>query len=181
VNTIAAVTLFLALLTVAAQVALAGVLVLVAAGRRWPAAGDALAAVGWEALALALLVASVATAGSLYLSEVAHFVPCRLCWYQRIAMYPLVPVLGLAAWRRDPAVRPYGLVLSGIGLLIAGYHYLLERFPWLDAGACEVDNPCTLVWVRELGYVSVPLMAATAFASILVLLGLARVRTERRP
>lgn len=169
----ATVTLFLALLTVAAQAALAGALVLAAVEQGWPAAGAALTAVGREALALALLVALGATAGSLYLSEVAHFVPCRLCWYQRIAMYPLAPVLGLAAWRRDLSVRPYGLVLAGIGLLIASYHALLERFPWLDTGACEADNPCTLVWVRELGYVTIPLMAATAFAVIALLLGLA--------
>ena len=89
------VTLFLALLAVAAQAG-AGLLAVTLAARAlapaaaWPR--QVLGAVGPAALTVAAAVAVVATAGSLYLSEVAHFVPCKLCWYQRIAMYPL-PVI----------------------------------------------------------------------------------------
>ena len=166
------VTLYLALLAVVAQVAVvtALVLVLVApdAGRRMAAA------VRPSALTLAFCVAAVATAGSLYFSEVAHFLPCRLCWYQRIAMYPLVPILGLAAWRRDLAVRPYALALAGIGSLISTYHVLLERFPSLETSACEKTNPCTLIWVKRFGYLTIPTMALSAFALIFVLLMVAR-------
>jgi disulfide bond formation protein DsbB len=168
------VTLYLALLAVVAElaVAVAVVLVVVApdAGRR------VAAAVRPSALTLAFCVAAVATAGSLYFSEVAHFLPCRLCWYQRIGMYPLVPMLGLAAWRRDLAVRPYALALSAMGSAIATYHVLLERFPSLETSACEKTNPCTLIWVKRFGYLTIPTMALSAFALIVVLLVIARPR-----
>src|SRR5688572_18615670 len=101
--TTSAVTLFLALLALSAQAAVVAAVILVAgrrrsvALRRW---GDrAVDALRPDALWLAFGVALVATVGSLYLSEVANFTPCKLCWYQRIAMYPMVPVLGMAAWR----------------------------------------------------------------------------------
>ena len=68
-------------------------------------------------------------AGSLYFSEVAHFVPCRLCWYQRIAMYPLVLLLGIATLRRDVGIRLYAIPLAAIGAAVSIYHVQLERFP----------------------------------------------------
>ena len=74
------------------------------------------AAMSESAPVLAAAVAASATAGSLYFSEVADFVPCQLCWYQRIAMYPLAVILPLALWRRDRAVGQYALVLGGIWL-----------------------------------------------------------------
>src|SRR3954447_5731797 len=166
------VTLYLALLAVVAElvVLIAVALVVVA-----PRAGrDLAAAVRPSALVLAFWVAVVATAGSLYFSEVAHFLPCRLCWYQRIAMYPLVPILGIAAWRRDVGVRPYALALAGIGGLISTYHVLLERFPSLETSACDKANPCTLIWVKRFGYLTIPAMALSAFALIVVLLVVAR-------
>jgi disulfide bond formation protein DsbB len=129
-----------------------------------------LEALGPQVLPLALVVALVATLGSLYLSEVAHFEPCRLCWYQRIAMYPLALVLGVAVVRRDQAVRPYALALALAGLPISAYHYLVERFPTLEAAGCSPDNPCSIVWVWHFHYISIPLMAASAFALIAALL-----------
>jgi hypothetical protein len=119
---------------------------------------------------LAVLVALAATAGSLIYSEWFGFEPCRLCWYQRIAMYPLVPVLAVGAIRRDPAIRFYGLPLSLVGAGIAIWHYLLQTFPELDTGACSVGVPCTAKYVNEFGFVSIPLMALSAFALISVLL-----------
>ena len=88
-----------------------------------------------NALGMAFVVAMLATIGSLYFSEVAHFDPCRLCWYQRIAMYPLVVVLGIAAVRRDADVGLYVRALAGIGALISAYHLALEWIPALDTGA----------------------------------------------
>lgn len=177
------VTLLLALLAVVAQ---AGVVVFatvaIGAGRsaRLAAAKEQLiATVGPVALELALGVAVVATAGSLYFSEVAHFVPCRLCWYQRIAMYPLVPVFGVAVWRRDPGVRFYAIPVAVIGGLISTYHVMLERFPSLESGVCDVANPCTLIWVRRFGYLTIPAMALSAFAFIVVLLATAGAEARR--
>ena len=79
----------------------------------------------WGAFALA----AIAMSGSLYFSEVANYIPCTLCWYQRIAMYPLVVLFGIAAVRRDRGIAPYGLVLSAVGAVIAVYHLQLTWFP----------------------------------------------------
>lgn len=175
--TVDTVSLFLALLAVAAEVATVTALVLAGGARfsaRIAATGRAAAdAVAPQALALAFAVATVATAGSLYFSEVAHFTPCKLCWYQRICMYPLLPLLGIAAWRRDHGVRPYAAALASIGVLVACYHVLVERFPSLESSACEPTNPCTLIWVRRFGYLTIPTMALSGFALVLVLLAVA--------
>lgn len=167
---------FLALLTVASQVAVVALVVLAIAGLR----SERVAA--WErerlapsALGVAWLVATVATAGSLYYSEVAHFVPCTLCWYQRIAMYPLTIVLGVAVLRHDAAVWRYALGLTVPGALIGAYHYQLQRFPTQASVACDVSSPCSLTWVWELSYVSIPLMALTAFVLVTALLLVARL------
>jgi disulfide bond formation protein DsbB len=127
-------------------------------------------AVRRHALSLAAAMAVLATAGSLYYSEVAGYPPCVLCWYQRIAMYPLVIVLGVAAWRRDRAVWRTGLPIVAIGAAISTYHVLIERVPSLATESCQVDVPCTVRWVWELGFVSIPFMALTAFLFIGALL-----------
>jgi disulfide bond formation protein DsbB len=176
------VTLFLALLAIVAQLSI-GVALVVVVGRRWVPALDRAArslgaAVGPHALLIAAAVAAISMAGSLYFSEEAHFLPCKLCWYQRIAMYPLVPVLGIAAWRRDPAVRWYALPVAVIGAGISTYHVLLERFPSLETGACDPNNPCSLIWVERFGYLTIPTMALSAFGLIGVLLLAARTPTE---
>jgi disulfide bond formation protein DsbB len=159
-------TVFFTLLTLAANLGLLAVLVAAATGR-----GPALRrSFPQGATVVALAVAVVATAGSLYYSEIARFTPCQLCWYQRVAMYPLVPILGVALWRRDAAVRSYALPLAGIGAVIAAYHYQLEWFPGQAAVACSVGVPCSVPWFRELGFVSLPYMALSGFLLIAVLL-----------
>ena len=115
-------------------------------------------------------VSFLATAGSLYFSEVANYLPCTLCWYQRIAMYPLVVILGIAAVRRDIGIRIYAIPVAAIGAAIAAYHYLLEWFPEIDTGACSAVIPCTQVWFREFGFVSMPLLALVAFGLIITFL-----------
>jgi Disulfide bond formation protein DsbB len=122
-----------------------------------------------RAMAVAWVVASLATAGSLYFSEVAGFTPCTLCWYQRVAMYPFVVLLGVALVRRADSVTG-SPALAAIGALIAGYHVTLEWVPSLDTGACAVAAPCTYVWFREFGIFSLPTLALTAFLLILTLL-----------
>ena len=167
------VTTFLATL---ALVAFASVLLtaLVALLDRAGVVGGAMEAlraiVGPAALWLAALVALVATTGSLYLSEVAGFVPCALCWYQRIAMYPLVVILGIAAWRNDPGVARYAGPLAGIGALISIYHIGVQRLPGLPSGACSLDTPCSVIYVERFGFVTIPVMALAGFLAILTLL-----------
>jgi disulfide bond formation protein DsbB len=168
-----AVTLLFALLAVGAEAAVVVMLVLGAGARvarrvrRWW--DQMLAVVGTEAPSLALVVASVATAGSLYLSEVAHFIPCKLCWYQRAAMYPLVPILAVGAWRRLRVWR-LALPIAVVGGAISTYHVLIERFPQLETSACDPENPCSLIWIRRFGYLTIPTMALSAFALIAALM-----------
>ncbi len=124
-----------------------------------------------SALGLAWIVSLVATLGSLYLSEISHFEPCTLCWLQRIAMYPLVVILGIGAIRSERAVQLYALPLAGIGAALAVYHALLQRVPGLQgATSCSAAAPCNVMWVREFGFVSIPVMALGAFLLIGVLL-----------
>lgn len=134
--------------------------------------------VGRGAVPLAWLVATVTTLGSLYYSEIADFVPCKLCWYQRICMYPLVLILGIAALRHDRTVRFYVLPLAVVGAVVSIYHSWIQAYP--PAGGtsfCTLDAPCTERYVWELGFVSLPLMALSAFAFIITMMLFARTPT----
>ena len=117
---------------------------------------------------MAFSVAAVSTAGSLWFSEVGGFPPCEFCWYQRIAMYPLVVILGVAAWRGDPDPRWRVLPMSLVGMALSAYHYQLQLFP--DQGSsCDIAAPCTQQWVDEFGFVSIPFMAFCGFAVVTAL------------
>jgi Disulfide bond formation protein DsbB len=131
--------------------------------------GRLVAEVGRIAPGLAAAIAVGSMAGSLYFSEVAHYVPCTLCWYQRIAMYPLAIVLTIAAIRRDPRIRLYAIVLAGLGLGVSTYHWFLERFPSLETGACSAVIPCDFVWFEKFGFVTLPFMAGCGFLAVLAL------------
>jgi disulfide bond formation protein DsbB len=124
----------------------------------------------------AWLVALFATIGSLYFSEVRSFVPCALCWWQRIFMYPLVGVLGIATFRQDTAVWRYALPLSLVGLGTASYHYLLQKVPGIAPPAsCAAGVPCNMQYIDWFGFVTIPFLAGVAFLLIsLAMLQLAR-------
>lgn len=182
---VATVNLLFALLTVAANVA-----VLAMTGLALAARGSEAAArtrdVAWDrvaevALPLAFAVGLTATLGSLYYSQVAHFPPCELCWYQRVAMYPTPVLLAVAWWRGGVRVRRYVLPIVGIGAVIAAYHYQLERFPDQAALSCAIDNPCTVVWVWMFRYISIPFMALSGFALIGWLTWIVGQRAEGSP
>jgi disulfide bond formation protein DsbB len=125
--------------------------------------------IGW-----AWTVSLIAMLGSLYLSEIADFLPCLLCWYQRIAMYPLVLVLGVGLLRNDPGVWRYAMPLPVVGFLIAAYHVTIQWMPDLDVGTCSVGAPCTGRYVAVFGFVSIPTMAGAAFLLVTALLLLVR-------
>ena len=132
---------------------------------------------GGKAIWLAWLVALVATVGSLIYSEVIHFVPCRLCWYQRIGMYPLSFVLLVGAIRREAVVKYYGLPLALVGLAISIYHNVIQFYPSLEGGSCDPLNPCSARSVEVFGFIDIPFMAGAGFILISVLLAL-YVKTE---
>jgi len=125
---------------------------------------------GW-----AWFVALVASTGSLYLSDVVGFVPCSLCWYQRIAMYPLVVLLFVGMIRGDAPVWRYALPLSVIGAVIAAYHVTIQLQPSLDVGVCSAGASCTGRYLAVFGFVSIPVMAGGGFLLITALMALVRL------
>jgi len=123
---------------------------------------------GKRAMGLGLAVALTATLGSLFYSEVMGFEPCVLCWYQRILMYPQILMLTIALVQR----RRYSVestILAGIGAVIALYHYLLQRsaVPSYFCEAVGYSQSCTDTFEMTYGYLTIPLMALTAFGLIL--------------
>ncbi|HMS22890.1 MAG TPA: disulfide bond formation protein B [Candidatus Levybacteria bacterium] len=122
-----------------------------------------------NSLLLAFLIAGSATLSSLFLSEIALFPPCELCWYQRIFMYPQVVILGVGSFLNDKMAKLYALVLSIIGFVIALYHILLQFFPGILPCSDEIAN-CTLKQFEYFGYITIPVMSASAFAAIIVIL-----------
>ncbi|GGB51706.1 disulfide bond formation protein B [Virgibacillus dakarensis] len=114
--------------------------------------------------------AVIALAGSLFYSEVMGYVPCEFCWYQRILMYPLVIIYGAAAIKKDLSIALPGLILSGIGIFVSIYHYLIQKLPALQetGGSCGVI-PCNTEYVNYLGFITIPFLAGVAFIVIFVL------------
>ena len=157
-----------------------GVLALVAAG---VALGTIVALVRgrvpvWlrdAALPLAAAIAVVTTAGSLLVSVGFGYTPCELCWYQRIAMYPLVVILGVAILRADRAVWRTVVPLTAVGSALSIWHLVIERNPSLG-GPCDPSAPCAVRWVEEFGFLTLPAMALIAFVAITALSLAARDR-----
>lgn len=129
----------------------------------------------------AWLVALVATLGSLWFSEVRLFVPCTLCWYQRILMYPLVVLLGIAAWRGDAGIVRYVLPLTLFGAVVAGYHLLEQKIPGFGAPeACRGGVPCNIEYIDWFGFVTIPMLSLTAFVLISGALSWVALSARRR-
>jgi disulfide bond formation protein DsbB len=136
--------------------------------------------IGRIALPLAWLIALVTTLGSLYYSKVMGYVPCELCWYQRIVIYPFAVILGIAAWRRDAGIRVYAVPVLAIGMVIAAYHTWIQAYPPENGTSfCTADVPCTTRFVWEFGFVSLPFMALSAMAAMTALLLVARTAPRR--
>jgi disulfide bond formation protein DsbB len=166
----------------AGSLLLVGVLWLV--GVRAPLRFTRSAIWGYE-LWLAFLVAAVATGGSLFFSEVAHFLPCELCWYQRICMYPLSIITLLTARFNDHRVARYLLPLPVVGAGISIYHLLVENGVVKQTQACLLSAPggCATKWINEFGYVTIPTLALTGFALLFAFLLFAAFdpRVEKTP
>lgn len=121
---------------------------------------------GKNSLPFSLIIASLATAGSLFLSDVARFVPCKLCWYQRIFMYPMVVVAGVGLLANEK-IEKYLIPLSIIGISISMYHYVMQLFPNL-LECSEETAKCSTIQFAEYGYITIPVMALTAFLMIIL-------------
>ncbi len=121
-------------------------------------------------LRISFVLVLVATLGSLFVSEVLGYPPCALCWYQRIAMYPLVIVFLVALWCDDGRYARYSLPLSLVGLVIASYHNLLYYgFISELITPCQQGISCNARQVELGGFVTVPLMSLAAFVALSML------------
>jgi len=133
--------------------------------------GELRAQIGRIALPLAWVVAAVTTLGSLYYSKVQGYVPCELCWYQRICLYPWSVILGIAAWRRDAAIKVYAIPVLCLSVVISVYHSWIQWFPPTSGTSfCTVDAPCTTKFVNEFDFVTLPFMALSAAVFMIALL-----------
>ncbi|MDT9724918.1 disulfide bond formation protein B [Xylanibacillus composti] len=123
-----------------------------------------------QGLYLSWGIALAATLGSLYFSEIQKFIPCTYCWYQRILMYPLVILLGIAAVRNDYKQSYYVLPFSVLGMGMSTYHYLVQKTPWFQsAGSGCGIIPCNTAYINWLGFITIPFLALIAFTLITVL------------
>lgn len=120
-------------------------------------------------LFLAWASSLVATMGSLYFSEIMKYEPCELCWYQRILMYPMVILLGVAYVRKDFQAALYSTILSGIGLLVSLYHYSIQKVSILSESAPACGRvPCTGEYINLFGFITIPFLALTGFIIIFI-------------
>lgn len=128
----------------------------------------------WLLVLGAWVIATTATLGALFFSEILQLPPCLLCWYQRIFMFPLALLLPMGLFPFDRRVVSYALPLVLPGTAIAVYHELLVVgvIPQ-TASPCTRGIPCAETLIEWFGFVTIPLLAAVAFTSILVLLVLA--------
>ncbi|MEZ4864313.1 MAG: disulfide oxidoreductase [Caldilineaceae bacterium] len=123
-----------------------------------------------NSLYIALLAAWIAMLGSLYFSEVAHYTPCLLCWYQRILMYPLTVILAVGLLRSSADLPYFVLPLSGLGACVSTYHYLVQKTNLFSgATTCQVGAPCSMIWINWFGFVTIPFLALVAFVTITIM------------
>ncbi|RKQ18326.1 disulfide bond formation protein B [Oceanobacillus bengalensis] len=115
------------------------------------------------------IVSVVATLGSLYFSEIRGFIPCELCWYQRILMYPLALMLGIASFNSDSTVKKYVLPMAVIGWFISLFHYMQQKIPGFAAiKPCTSGVPCNMQYINWFGFITIPFLALTAFTLIII-------------
>lgn len=127
---------------------------------------------------LVFMISLVAMLGSLYFSEIVGFMPCELCWYQRIAMYPIVLISLVGIITKDDFLPNYVLPLSIIGMGISIYHYSLQLGLIGDPNSCTGVS-CSARYINYAGFITIPFLALTAFILITIVMGLAKWGTKQ--
>lgn len=118
---------------------------------------------------IVLVVSLVATLGSLYFSEIEGYIPCTLCWYQRIFMYPILLIIIVSLVTKDEKVNKYILSLSIPGFLLALFHVLLQKTSLFNSfEPCSVGVPCSGEYINWLGFITIPVLSFTAFFIITI-------------
>ncbi len=125
---------------------------------------------------LAFVVALTATSGSLFYSEIAKFTPCLLCWWQRIFMYPQVLLIGLGVVKKDKDIADYAMAMSLVGGSISLYHYYIQLGgnKFIPCATVGYSINCTQRFSLEFGYITIPMMALSAFVAIFLLMHLSK-------
>ncbi len=124
--------------------------------------------VGERALGISFLLALSGLLGSLIYSEVVGFEPCILCWVQRLFLYPQVVLLGLGFWWKDKSILPYAYGLSVLGGIVAFYHSFTNLGGHSFTPCTSDGGACAKQYVLEFGYITIPVMALTIFALMIV-------------
>ncbi|WP_242242100.1 disulfide oxidoreductase [Bacillus cereus group sp. BfR-BA-01309] len=126
-------------------------------------------------LYFAWIVSMIATLGSLFFSEILGFIPCELCWYQRIMMYPLCIILGIATFYNEKNMKKYVLPISIIGGSISLYHYAIQKIPGVsEINPCVQGVPCNVDYINWFGFITIPFLALIAFSFITLFMVLTR-------
>jgi len=170
-------TVVLAVLGVIGQVIVALMLIiglLALVGLRAPLDATRRLLWGYELWA-GFVVAAIATAGSLFFSQIRNFPPCELCWFQRICMYPLSYLLVVLAWRGENRFARYLIVFPVFGAGVAIYQVLIENNVIKEPLACtnSAIGGCGTKWINEFGYITIPTLALTGFLLLIGFLVLA--------
>jgi disulfide bond formation protein DsbB len=128
---------------------------------------------------LSWLTSTVATLGSLYFSEIRGFIPCELCWYQRILMYPIVLILGISTFQNDFSSKKFVLPMAIIGWFISLYHYLIQKVPgFAEIKPCINGVPCNTEYINWFGYITIPLLSFMSFTIIILSLVFINLNTN---
>ncbi|MFZ4099156.1 MAG: disulfide bond formation protein B [Chlamydiia bacterium] len=132
-------------------------------------------------LYFAWFLATIATIGSLFFSDVLYFEPCSLCWYQRICLFPLAIILGLAAYDKNHYVVRYVLPLPILGSLFALYQILQQRIPGFSPiNLCGAGPHCDEDPLMLFGFLSIAMLAFAGFLAVTFFLVCARPRAEKK-
>ena len=125
----------------------------------------------WNIIFFAWLVATIATLGSLFFSEVMEYPPCVLCWYQRILMYPLVIIFLVGLFPLDKNIFRHSVPFAMLGWITALYHNLLQyEIISKSMTPCTQGIPCSTKYIDVFGFISIPMLSFIAFSIILTLL-----------
>ena len=156
----------LSILTVTAQILTAGIIAVLLLKKK-----NLIEFIGKHATLFSFIVALIAVLGSLFFSEVAKFTPCKLCWYQRIFMYPEVILLGVALFKKSKDTAAFIVGLATPGAAIAAYNYLLQIgvVPELSCSTTGYSVSCAQRFIMNFGYITIPMMALSAFILIILL------------
>nr|HDR6228751.1 disulfide bond formation protein B [Bacillus cereus biovar anthracis]HDR6239349.1 disulfide bond formation protein B [Bacillus cereus biovar anthracis]HDR6251936.1 disulfide bond formation protein B [Bacillus cereus biovar anthracis] len=132
-------------------------------------------------IAIAWTIATSAMLISLIFSEWMKLPPCDLCWYQRMAMYPLVLILGIGMYRKDSNVSIYAFpfAFACIGLIISVYQITIQAFPTSEMKICSVGVSCTENYLNLFGFISIPMLSFVGFLAIIILLYINQIKRQK--